>query len=66
MHFVQFSKEYKIDFDFCSAEFFCKMVRLSLRIDYCGFGPFSSTSTALMISISLLKVHVCIINKEED
>ena len=33
-----------------------------LRIDYCGFGPFSSTSTNLVIYISLLRVHVCIIH----
>ena len=32
-----------------------------LRIDYCGFGPFCSTRTKLLLSFSLLKVFICII-----
>ena len=32
-----------------------------LRIDYCGFGPFCGTGTKLLLSISLLKVLICII-----
>ena len=33
-----------------------------LMIDYCGFGPFSTTSTNLLKCISLLKVHICIVH----
>ena len=33
-----------------------------LRIDYCGFGPLSSTLTNLLILISLLKVLIFIIH----
>ena len=33
-----------------------------LRIDYCGFGPFCSTLTSLLILISLLKVLIFIIH----
>ena len=32
-----------------------------LRLDYCGFGPFCSTGTKLLLSISLLMVLICII-----
>ena len=32
-----------------------------LRIDYCGFWPFGSTRTKLLLSFSLLKVFICII-----
>ena len=37
------------------------MVYDHLRIDYCGFGPFCSTRTKLLLSFSLLKVYICII-----
>ena len=37
-----------------------------LRIDYCGFGPFCSTRTKLLLSISLLKVLICIICQLKD
>ena len=33
-----------------------------LRIDYCSFGPCSSTTINLMISVSLLKVLICIMH----
>ena len=33
-----------------------------LRIDYCGFGPFSSTLTDILILISLPKIEICIIH----
>ena len=33
-----------------------------LRIDYCGFGPSSSTTSNLKIFISLLKVLICIMH----
>ena len=33
-----------------------------LRIAYSGLGPFSSTSSKLMVFISLLKVLICIIH----
>ena len=33
----------------------------NLRLDYCGFGPFCSTGTKLLLSISLLMVLICII-----
>ena len=29
-----------------------------LRLDYCGFGPFCSTATKLLLSISLLMVLI--------
>ena len=32
-----------------------------LRLDYCGFGPFCSTGTKLLLSISLFMVLICII-----
>ena len=32
-----------------------------LRLDYCGFGPFCSTGTKLLLSISVLWVRICII-----
>ena len=35
-------------------------INFILRIDYCGFGPCSSATINLMISISLLKVLICI------
>ena len=38
----------------------------NLRIDYCGFGPFCSTRTKLLLSISLLKVLTCIIYQLKD
>ena len=34
----------------------------NLRIDYCGFGPFSSTLANLVILISLFKVLVFIVH----
>ena len=34
---------------------------MGLRLDYCGFGPFCSTGTKLLLSISLLMVLICII-----
>ena len=34
----------------------------TLRIDYCGFGPFGSTLTNLMMFISLLKVLIYIMH----
>ena len=34
---------------------------LALRIGNCGFGPFCSTGTKLLLSISLLMVLMCII-----
>ena len=37
-----------------------------LRIDYCGFGPFCSTRANLLLSISLLKVLICIIYQLKD
>ena len=37
------------------------IVFLILRLDYCGFGPFCSTGTKLLLSISLLMVLICII-----
>ena len=36
------------------------LYNLHLRIDYCGFGPFCSTPTNLLLFILLLKVLVCI------
>ena len=41
--------------------YFIKSMSCFLRIDYCGFGPFCSTRTKLLLSISLLKVYICII-----
>ena len=37
-------------------------MNLILRIDYCGFGPCSSTTINLKIFISLLKVLICIMH----
>ena len=34
---------------------------VTLRLDYCGFRPFCSTGTKLLLSISLLMVLICII-----
>ena len=33
-----------------------------LRIDYCGFGPFSSTLTDILILMYLPKIQICIIH----
>ena len=38
----------------------------SLRLDYCGFGPFCSTSTKLLLSISLLMVLICFNKKTNN
>ena len=36
-----------------------------LRLDYCGFGPFCSTGTELLLSISLLMVLICIVYQKK-
>ena len=37
-----------------------------LRIDYCCFWPFCCTRTKLLLSISLLKILICIIDQLKD
>ena len=34
---------------------------VDLRIDYCGFGPFCSAPTKLLLTISPLKVLICLL-----